>query len=55
MSPRRFTEVSLLIATVLWPDVAMPAKTGPLKFEPVCAVNDAVQDRVPNCVRSDAG
>jgi hypothetical protein len=26
MSPRRFTEVSLLIATVLWPDVAMPAK-----------------------------
>jgi len=26
MSPRRFTELSLLVATVLWPDVAMPAK-----------------------------
>ena len=26
------------------------AHAGPLELEPVCAVNDAVQDRVPDCV-----
>ena len=26
------------------------AHAGPLEFEPVCTVNDAVQDRVADCV-----
>jgi hypothetical protein len=29
------------------------AHAGPLEFDPVCAVNDAVEDRVADCVIAD--